>query len=346
VNYRTTAVLSVMSVLAAACSPPLQSGGSAMTPPLSQYADNVSIREFNDLLSKPYYSPWAIASGPNGDLWVTEDFPQISGENAIVQVSPAGKRLNVFYYGTVADFVDITAGPDGALWITDWGNRQILRMTTNGKFKGFPVDSLPIGITAGPDGALWFTDRASGAAPAIGRMTTKGKITFFTAGITAGAYLEDIVAGPDGALWFSEYSSGKIGRITTQGSVREYSHGITSAPYSIAVGPDKALWFTEQYGRIGRITTKGKITEYSKGISAKEQPYGIAAGPDQAMWFTESVPYYSGYDARIGRIAMDGSITEYSGFSQHAYPTDIVSMPDKKLWFVETASNKLGRVTP
>src|ERR1041384_2605450 len=55
-------------------------------------------------------------------------------------------------------------------------------------------------VRAGPDGNLWFTDRAG----AIGRITTAGVITRFTAGLNPGAQPFSIALGPDGNMWFTD----------------------------------------------------------------------------------------------------------------------------------------------
>jgi len=309
----------------------------------------VRIREFSDLpIYYDDYSPSAIAAGPSGDLWVTDTIDQDYGENAVVQIAPSGKSKNIFYYGGVttegASFNDITPGPDGALWITDGYNAQILRMTVDGSFTGFRLTGrlAPAGITTGPDKALWFT-----AYGAVGRLTTKGKLTTYV--INGG--LNGITAGSDGALWFTEATAGKIGRITTRGKITEYTNGITAGaqPWSIAPGPDGALWFTEAAGgRIGRITTKGQVTEYSSGITPTEEPDGIAAGPDGAMWFTEfeSNGSYRISASKIARITMSGKIHEYSrGLDISAEPTGITAGPDGNMWFVESSRDRVGRAT-
>jgi streptogramin lyase len=64
----------------------------------------------------------------------------------------------------------ITAGPDGALWVTNWANNSIDRITTSGTVTNEyeHVDLVdPEQITPGPDGALWFS-----AQGAIGQITT------------------------------------------------------------------------------------------------------------------------------------------------------------------------------
>jgi virginiamycin B lyase len=165
-------------------------------------------------------------------------------------------------------------------------------MTTAGATTSYPVGGEPIDIAAGPDGALWFTDFEG----AIGRITTSGAITDYSAGLSPGAEPYSIAPGPDGALWFTEFGGGRIGRITTAGKITEYSHGITAPemPQDLVAGPDGAMWFTEydrQYGvtnsKIGRITMHGKITTYSK-INPRSAPFTIAKGTKGDLWFVET----------------------------------------------------------
>jgi virginiamycin B lyase len=312
--------------------------------------DPVRIKEFADLPkgSSANYTPQAIASGPGGLLWVADDIDLDFGEGVVVGVATSGKAMHDDYYpgtSTGADFIDITTGPDGALWLTDDNNFQILRLTADGTYTKFPLNdgADPLNITTGPDKALWFTAQGPGSQYAIGRITTKGKITLYP----TTEQVHDITAGPDGALWFTEiYPNIGIGRITTHGTITEYTSGLTG-PDSIAAGPDGALWFTENSGsgaKIGRITTSGEVTEYSNGITPGERTGDIAAGPDGAMWFTE---YSTDYNIpRVGRISMHGAISQYSkNFAQHSGPDAITLGPDGNMWFADSAADATGRVT-
>jgi len=272
----------------------------------------------------------------------------------------------------------ITAGPDGALWFTEW--HRIGRVTTTGTVTEFslPTPGVPGDITVGPDGALWFTETSGNK---IGRMTTTGTVTEFplttpnsrpdgiTAGpdgavwftlpganaigriTTAGTITEfplttpnsrpaEIAAGPDGALWFTENGASKIGRITTAGTISEFIlPAPLSGPEGITVGPDGALWFTETAGnRIGRITTTGTITEFALP-AAFSRPDGITAGPDGALWFTEGAN-------KIGRISTTGTIFEVPLPTANSWPTVITVGPDGALWFTEERANKIGRIVP
>jgi virginiamycin B lyase len=233
----------------------------------------------------------------------------------------------------------IAAGPDGALWFTDWNTNQIRRITTAGAITGFPVPESSSGngslwgIVAGPDGALWFTEHS---ANRIGRITTAGAVSQYPLRSPGGAPY-GITAGPDGALWFAE-SAYEIGRITTAGAITEYpSFGGSS---SIVAGPDGALWFTGLTS-IGRITTGGVLTEYP--VPGARFLYGITAGPDGALWFTDS------FASTIGRITTTGTITVFplpTGAGQeYGEPEGITTGPDGALWFAQLQWTNIGRVT-
>jgi streptogramin lyase len=310
--------------------------------------ERAKIAQFDDL---PGYAPEAFPDSvvaASGNLWVTVGEDQDYGRDSVVAVATSGKRVKIFHArNNYIELDDISAGSDGALWMTDAYNSEIVRMTLQGAFKFYPVPRAePYNIAAGPDKALWFT-AAAGSNGAIGRITTSGKVTIFA----APASTEDIATGADGALWFTEPYVNRIGRITTSGQITEYSEGITAQPNSLALGPDGAMWFTENAGAggltaagpgiIGRITTAGQVTEYVHGITA-QLLCEIAAGPDRAMWFTESNVNSL---AKIGRISLDGTITEYSAnLDSNADPTGIAAGPDGNMWFAETGTDKMGRV--
>jgi virginiamycin B lyase len=65
----------------------------------------------------------------------------------------------------------------------------------------------------------------------------------------------------------------------------------------------------------------------------------VLAAPDGALWFTEV-----GRGA-IGRITLQGRLSEFPLAHADADPDNLVIGPDGNLWFTETAANAIGRIT-
>jgi len=103
-----------------------------------------------------------------------------------------------------SDPYGIAAGPDGALWFTEFNDSgKIGRITPAGVITEYVAPtpfSGPHGITAGPDAALWFTEYYGNK---VGRVTTAGAFSEYPLP-SAFSYPFGIVAGPDGALWFTK----------------------------------------------------------------------------------------------------------------------------------------------
>jgi virginiamycin B lyase len=67
---------------------------------------------------------------------------------------------------------------------------------------------------------------------------------------------------------------------------------------------------------------------------------GIAMGPDGNLWFTENA------DNKIGRLSVDGELTEYPIPPADSAPLGIVAGPDGDLWFTESNASQIGQITP
>jgi virginiamycin B lyase len=191
---------------------------------------------------------------------------------------------------------DIKAGPDGALWFSEYG--KIGRIATSGTITEYALPSGIKGtpdIAVGPDDALWVGASKGnlfyGGICGFERMTTRGSFTFYPTHVCAA---NGITTGPDHALWFTD--GGGVGRMSLAGAVTLYSIPTAeSDPVAITTGPGGALWFAE-FGdgaepnpggnNIGRITISGSLTEYPLPAN-DSHPRGIAVGTDAAVWFTE-----------------------------------------------------------
>jgi len=289
---------------------------------------------FNGITSNS--NPRGITKGPNG-MWFTEN-----NVDKIARITSTGVVTEFGGLTPGSHPNNIVKGSDNNLWFTESNADAIGRMTGTGRVRVFSTGNEaygPFDITAGSDGNLWFTFR-SPSLNAIGRMTTAGIPTLFTAGLSPGdVAVHDITTGPDGNMWFTEEFGNRIGRITPGGSITEFSNGITANAglSDITAGPDGNLWFAETgLGQIGRITTSGVVTEFASGITPGAQPGSLVAAKG-FIWFNEINM------SKLGRASLTGHITEYA--IPAAVPSDIaVGAPNNALWITDLTGNGIVRV--
>lgn len=176
--------------------------------------------------------------------------------------------------------LDITVGPDGALWFTQ--GSKIGRMTTSGQYTAYQIGGSSVdlyGITAGPDGALWVTLFEHHE---VERVTTSGVVTNQW---QVGQQPSGITAGPDQAVYFSETTLASIGRISMSGKYKDYTE--IGAGSWITSGAD-GIWYLNSSGTAGRLTKDGTVTFFDLGPAETGNylPYGIAAGHGRTILFS------------------------------------------------------------
>lgn len=200
-------------------------------------------------------APRAIVSGPDAALWFTE-----YNANKIGRISLDGRITEYPLPTPHSTPTAITPGPDGALWFTELRG-YIGQITTNGTITEYQATDLfnpPGDIAAGSDKALWFLQPSKNQ---IGRITTKGSVTFYPLSISNA---NSLIAGPDGALWYLSATCGSIcvsylGRTTTNGrSTSFYLDATLGSVYAAGLGSgsDGALWLTSDAGGYGTSTPR------------------------------------------------------------------------------------------
>lgn len=255
-----------------------------------------AVTVFQTPLPFPASTPGHCVDTRDGYVWCSNT----GGD--LVRVAVVDGSSAVFSLPSGTGATDLTFGPDGALWFTDFAQNRIGRMTLQGAVTEYPVPAAfvaPRSITVGPDGALWFI----GDDAQVGRMDVTGggfryyNLPQFPA--NSAATTSAIRTGPDGNLWLGV--TALIGRspmirLTPDGVVTQFPLlNASDAVLDVVAGPDGAMWFTMEEGnRIGRITTSGAIAEYD--LQPGSGPVGIAVGWDRAIWFTELA-------GRLGRIS-------------------------------------------
>lgn len=248
----------------------------------------------------------------------------------------------------------ITAGPDGNVWVGEFGEGNVSRILASSPntvtdFNVSTEDIRIAGVTGGPDGNVWFVEIFGNA---VGRIQALAPNTITEFPIPTGSSKpQDITTGPDGNLWFTQAGDAQIGRITpgAPNTITEFTIPSGLGPVGITAGPDGNLWFAEAYvagneggNKIGRITpgAPNTITEFTIP-TAGGSPIDITAGPDGNLWFTEIV-------GKIGRITpyAPNTITEFPIATANSRPLGIAAGPDGNLWFAEANGRKVGRITP
>jgi streptogramin lyase len=242
----------------------------------------------------------------------------------------------------------VTVLPDGTVWFTEGAGNRIGRMNPDGSgLKEFPLPnpgSQPRIIARGADGNLWFSEHLGNR---MGRMTLAGEYTGFPIP-TPNSQPRAIALGADDNIWFGMFAGGKIGRITPQGQITEFATPTPdSGPRALAAGPDGNIWFSEyRVNKIGRITPHGEFTEFPLPRT-NSGPADITAGADGAMWFVELSGGADGQRTdgnRVGRITMQGEVTEFPMPPGTQSAINIAVGPDLRPWY--TRGTTLGRVNP
>jgi sugar lactone lactonase YvrE len=167
------------------------------------------ITELPTAASRTYIT--GIASGPDGNLWVTEVSSYWGDGVAKVNTAGWGTFTNYKLPNHAAGPQSIVSGPDNNLWFTESNGNAIGRITTGGLLTEFALAACsgPQQITRGPDGALWFTEQSGNR---IGRMTTAGALTEYAVPTLASQPV-GITTGADGNLYFTESAGNRIGKV-------------------------------------------------------------------------------------------------------------------------------------
>jgi virginiamycin B lyase len=295
-------------------------------------------------LADSFAGPFGITSGPDGNVWFTE---QNTGR--VGKMAPDGTFL-ADYPTTYGDLRYIRPGPDGNLWFTEYGGAGAIgRVTPNGTLSEFVIPThfnRPYAIAPGPDGRMWFTEDGN----KIGRISMKGSIKEFVIP-TPQSLPDQITAGPDGYMWFTEGAANKLARINpSTGAIQEFKLRAGSNPSGIVLGPDGHLWITEQSGPPGKIARvdgfgggHAQVTEFPL-TDQYAQPFNITVGPDGNLWFNDVGANV--LVGQIGRITTAGVITLFDpGTTRTKSLIDITAGPDGRIWYGLYWSSEIAAMT-
>ncbi|HZT91881.1 MAG TPA: hypothetical protein VFA05_07575 [Gaiellaceae bacterium] len=277
--------------------------------------------------------PSNLTSGPDGNLWFTEE-----NQPNVARLAIATDALTLFRVPSgQTGLGGIAPGPDGNLWFADTKALKVARLVpSTGQITEFSTPVAANGVVGGSDGNLWFV--ASGANKIL-VVSPAGQLLHTYTVPTANSAPHGPALGSDGDVYFAEFNTSKIGRVTPSGTFKQWSLPHTgSRPFQTAFGPDGRLYVTENAGnRIARLTiATGAIAEFAVP-TASSAPAGIAAGPDGNLRFAEKNAN------QLGRLTTAGAITEFPLPAPTNGPDKVVAGSDGNMWFTEQTTAQIGR---
>ena len=85
-------------------------------------------------------------------------------------MTPNGSFTEFVIQTPTAEPEDITVGPDGSLWFSEYSSSKVGRLLVTEGIAEYvlPTGAGPSGITTGPDGNVWFTENSGNK---IGKIT-------------------------------------------------------------------------------------------------------------------------------------------------------------------------------
>lgn len=143
----------------------------------------VKVSQSGAMLQNYQYAFGWLTAGPGSKMWFTQSNSS-TFLSAVGSIAPTTNIVHIFAVTSpppgcfpnltcTHSFSDITSGPDGALWMSEYGGYSysaIDRIATNGVFTDYVIPAAraqAYGVSAGPDGNVWFVDEG---AQKIGRV--------------------------------------------------------------------------------------------------------------------------------------------------------------------------------
>ena len=367
-------------------------GGGASSPAIEEYSieypNKASIAAYADVnpavLSAAAPSDWCTASGASRTASASGSTHEIAyshfGDDAFWITGPdygyiAKLDLNggrtYFNLGEGSAPHGIEFDKNGRMFVSLEGFKQMARVNTltGAIVELYPIDADAHGVGIGPDGlTIWYTGKLDNV---IGKLSTDGVVTNYTAGLTALAKPIYIKAGPDGNMWFTELDANKIGRITDLGSINEFEiprvPELTTSSRPIAIVPDPrglGMWFSEEAGNnvtfIGPMDVNGNVTFRQYPVPKTRSDVilaGLSFDRDGNLWTQQYLPKDAApagkdYIVKIRKkaLARDPRLLTPEDFTFYAVPSTntvlhrIVQGPDGFMWFTELFADKVGKM--
>lgn len=187
----------------------------------------------------------AITTGSDGNLWYYNKYNGAPADTYVLKLNPnTGITSVAATYDTYTNLTGIAAGSDGRIWLTDTYYKRLYALSPTGSPNSSYNTTSAMGsysylgsLNSRP-GELWMR-----ADNSVYKFVIGSGFSAYTP--PAGTPMQIPILGYDSADWFLNTTTKKIGRISSNGSVKEYTIPGTSITTvsNLAVGPDEAMWF-------------------------------------------------------------------------------------------------------
>ena len=221
----------------------------------------------------PASLPYALASGPDGNLWFLEAGPLPKGK--VGKVSPTGAITEfVIPPNMTGGAWQIAVTPDGNVWFLELiDGVHVGRLAPDGTFTDFaPPNAQFFGGIAPAAGGIWLIDTN---ASVISKMQPDGTIALAKSLPSSPGYSGAVGATAlDGTFWFV-HGTNAVARITTDGTVTEFPVPTQNAnPAGVAIGGDGNVWFSEySANQIGQLIVSTATSDGHATIN-ESSPFG------------------------------------------------------------------------
>ncbi|NQT63384.1 MAG: T9SS type A sorting domain-containing protein [Candidatus Marinimicrobia bacterium] len=276
------------------------------------------------------YSYEIQISDPDIDLPILTTIQTADWLNPLQIIDPHTQSLSVesdctWPYG-------ITIDNQGWLWVVDYIDGELKRMTTSGNDITIIDANLyaPTDVVVSPLGQVWVADTGYNR---IKRMNFDGTgIVVLSEGLDQPAGL---CIAADGFIWIADAGNDAIKRMSPDMSQVEVIGSGFSNPRAVAEGPDGRIWVADTgHDLIKSMSPDGSdITVIGSGFSA---PYGIDVGPDTTIWIMDTG------NGCLKHMGADGSevVTAVSGLGS---PMHVFVDPDNDVWASTVLLNSIRR---
>lgn len=300
--------------------------------------------------------PTDITNGPDGNLWMAMG----SVGNQFGEAARLTPPTSLTKFRTPSSGIPqgITAGSNGALWMTDSGN-QIVESSPSGVMTTFPLPRTGVNataITSGPDSNIWFVETSGNA---IGKLTVPGSCATNGAGVdhpdvgpgvpvTITLTVLDCGSGPvtqatttttttppggcTATPLISEVSAAvasgqSVARSTTFNApscLGDYMVTSTATADGVAIGTASVTYTVAVPGLVGYPVN-----------NAKARPLFVTPASDGNLWFTQDccAPGTDGHV--VVQMSTTGTITTFTTLRGRA--REVTWGPDGKVWLAEDA---------